>query len=64
MKAIKLQVPNNREDRGPTSYLFLPHEASSSGIGLSLIELLAKGVPWEFANNLDYIYDYRLLFTN
>ena len=42
-----MKLTNNEENRAPTGYLLLPNEASSTGIGLHLIELLAKGISWE-----------------
>ena len=34
-------------DRAPSGHFLSPTEASSTGNGLYLIELLAKGIPWE-----------------
>ena len=39
-----MKLTNNEENRAPTGYLLLPNEAPSTGNGLHLIELLAKGV--------------------
>lgn len=40
------------------------HETFSTGVGLHLVELLAKGVLWESLNNPGFCQDYRLLSTN
>lgn len=45
-------------------YLLLLNDASSTGTGLHLIELLAKGVPWETPTNPGCCQDYKLLSTN
>ena len=50
----------NRQVMGDTEF----QQASKTGIGLHLIELLVKGVPWESPNNSGCCQDYRLLFTN
>ena len=39
------------EDIVPTGHLLSPMEASSTGVGLHLIELLAKGFSWSFQNS-------------
>lgn len=45
---------NNQGDVVPTGYLLSSNEGSSSRYELQLIELLAKGTPWETLNNLGY----------
>lgn len=42
MKVILVKFPNNGEGRHPTGHLVSPNKASSAGIRLQLIELLAK----------------------
>ena len=59
-----MELPNNGGDRAPTGHLLSPNEASSPKIGLHIIELLAKGIPWESPNNTSYFQDYRLLSAN
>jgi hypothetical protein len=39
-----------------------PNAASSVGIRLPLIELLAKGAPWKSPNNSGYCQDGKMLF--
>jgi hypothetical protein len=46
-----------------TEHLLSTNEASSGGMELPLIELLAKGVPWVPPNNPGCCQDYRLLST-
>lgn len=42
---MKMKLPNSGEDRGPSSHFLSLNEAS--GMGICLIELLAKKVPRE-----------------
>ena len=58
-----MNLSNNGRDIAPTGYLLSPNEASSTVIGLHLIELLAKEVPWESSNNSGCYLDCRLLST-
>ena len=41
-----MKLPNNWEDGAPIGHLLLSNEASSTEIGLHLIELLTKGIHW------------------
>lgn len=59
-----MKSQNNRKKRSPTGYLLSPDKASSAEIGLHLIELLAKRVPWKPPNNPDYCQDCELFLTN
>ena len=43
---------NHRGDRTPTAHPLSPNQASNTRFGLYLIELLAKGVQWEFLRML------------
>ena len=52
------------EDIVPTGHLLSPMEASSTGVGLHLIELLAKGALCESPNDTGCCQDYRLFSTN
>lgn len=45
-----MKSPNNRGSRAPPGHLLSPDEASSTRTGLHLIELVAKGTPWEPPN--------------
>lgn len=45
MQLILMKSPNNRVYEIPTGYLLLQNEASSTGIGLYSIELLAIEIP-------------------
>jgi hypothetical protein len=47
MNVIHMTLLNNHGDRASTANLFSPKEASSTRIGLHLIEFLSKQVPWE-----------------
>ena len=49
MKSIKMKSLNI--DRFPNVHPLLPKVTSITGIGLHLIELLAKVVPWKSPNN-------------
>ena len=40
-----MKLPNNGGDRVPTGHLLSPNKAYSAGIGLFIMELLAKGGP-------------------
>jgi hypothetical protein len=42
-----MKLLNTRKDRAPTCCLLSPNKASSTRIGLHLIEYLTKGVLWE-----------------
>ena len=42
----------------PNGHLLSPNETSSSGSRLHLMELLAKGVPYEPSNNAGYCQGY------
>jgi hypothetical protein len=59
-----MKSPNNGRVRAPTAHLLSPNEASSIRNGLYLIELLAKGVPWEPPSKLGYSQGYRLFSTS
>ena len=51
-----MKSPSNEGDGTPNEHLLSPNDASNStGIGLHLIELLAKGVPWVPLNNLTFV---------
>ena len=50
-----MEFPNDARDRAPTEYLSPQNEASSSGIWLHPVELLAKGLPETSPNNTSYI---------
>lgn len=52
MKAVLLKLPNNGGDSVTNSHRLSANEASSTRIGLYLIEWLAKRIPWEFPDNL------------
>lgn len=43
--------PNNNGDRITNGHLLSANKASSTRFGLHIIELLAKGAPWESPNN-------------
>lgn len=51
-----MKPSNTRGDRGPAGQVLSPNEASSIGIELHIIELLAKGIPWESPNNPGYCF--------
>lgn len=44
MKAICMKPPNNRVDGILAAHLLSPKSASSTRVGLRLIEMLAKGI--------------------
>ena len=46
-----MKVTNNRGHGVPIKQLLSPNVASSTRIGLHLIELLAKEISWEIQNN-------------
>jgi hypothetical protein len=46
------EIAKSKEEQAPTGHLLPSNEASNARIGLHLIELLARGVPWESSNNL------------
>ena len=56
-----MKSPNNEGDRVPTGHLLSPNEASSTRIGLYLIELLAKEGPMRPLNNPCFCKGNRLL---
>lgn len=58
-----MKPPNNGRDGVPVGHL-LSNEASSTGVWLHLINLLAQGAPQESPNNPDCYQDYRLLSAN
>lgn len=64
MKTTEIKLPNNRGDKVPTGHLLSSKEASTTRVGLRLIELFARGVPWESVNNPGCCKDNRLLSTN
>lgn len=45
-----MELPNNGEDRTPTGHRSSSNEASNTGTGLHIIELLAPGFLWEPPN--------------
>lgn len=47
MQIISMKSPNNGGDGTLNGHRSSPNEASSTRIGLHLIEWLLKGVPWE-----------------
>lgn len=47
-----MKSPNNERDRVPVGLLLSPQEVSSMKFGLHQMYQFAKGVPWEFPNNL------------
>lgn len=49
------------EEMESTGYLFSINEASSFRNGISIIQLLVKGVSWTFTNNPGYFWTYCLL---
>ena len=56
------EITNNWGNSVPFDHL-LSNEASSTRIGLHLIELLTKGGPWEALSNPGCCQDYMLIFT-
>jgi hypothetical protein len=58
-----MKSSNNRRHRVPIGHLLSSNEAPYTGIGLHLIELLAKGGPVGIPNNSSCCQDYRLLST-
>ena len=59
-----MKSPSNGGGSAPTGHLFSPNEASSTGIGLHLLELLANEVFWKFPKNPGYWQDHGLLSTD
>lgn len=59
-----MKSPNNGGGSTPTGHLFSPKEASSTGTGLQLLELLANEVSWKSPKNPGCWQDHRLLSTN
>lgn len=61
-----MKMPNNGIDRDLARHLLSPNEASSTRIGLHLIELLAKSqqTTQEYSNNPGCCQDNRFLSTN
>jgi hypothetical protein len=47
-----MRIPSNAGYGVSTGHLLLPVKTLSGGTGLHSVELLAKGVPWKFSNNL------------
>lgn len=59
-----MKLSNNVADRTLTGYFLSPNAASSTGVGLHLIGLLAKGASQELPNNTGCRQDYWLLSIN
>lgn len=59
-----MKLSDNRKDRALTGHFLSLNEASSTGNGFYLVELLAKGVSWELPNNPGYCQGCGLLFTS
>ena len=59
-----MKLPNSRSDRATANHLLSPNEASSTGIGLYILDLLSKGVSWECPNNTGHCKDSRLFSRN
>lgn len=59
-----MKLPNNEGDRSSPEHPFTLNAASTTRNELHLIELLAKGIPWEPLNSLGYCQEYQLLSTS
>jgi hypothetical protein len=61
LEMIEMKLSNNWSDWAPISHLLPSNKASNQKIGLHLIELLVKGVPWEYPDSQGCCQDCRLL---
>lgn len=64
MKRTEMKLSNSGGKRALTGHLLLSNEVSTTLIGLCLIELLTKWIPWEPATTQAVSQDYRLFPTN
>ena len=64
MKVLLIRSPIMEGYGVPTGPLLSPNESSSTGIGLLLIELLIKGIPWQSPKNPGCGQENELLSAN